>query len=60
MADTLFTLEETETFAKAARDLIDARLQQLPDEMKLDFWGIVAKGYCMAELSEPDAASVEV
>jgi hypothetical protein len=56
MADTLLSPEETEASAKAARDIINARLKLPPDGERLDFWKIVAKGYCMAK---PPEAEIE-
>jgi len=56
MADTPLSPEETEASAKAARHAINARLKLLPHGELLDFWKIVAKGYCMAKPPEEETA----
>ncbi|KQP87210.1 hypothetical protein ASF57_24090 [Methylobacterium sp. Leaf117] len=56
MAATVFSVEETETFASAARDAINARLKSLPEGVLADFWEIVAKGYNRADPPKAETA----
>jgi hypothetical protein len=56
MPDPLEILaEQVEDFARAARAVIETRLQQVPEGERCDFWALVAKLYARGLTEGGDA-----